>query len=429
MKTVNIGLMGLGTVGSGVVRILKSHARMIEKRTGIRLVLKKACVRSLSKKRAVSVPRSLLTQDAKAVYGDPKIDILVELVGGVEPAGDMICRALASGKHVVTANKALLAEDGDRIFNQAARFGRKIGFEASVCAGVPIIKAIQDGLVSNNISHFFGILNGTCNFILTKMASERMDFEHALSLAQAKGYAEKNPKLDIEGVDTAHKLAVLARLAFGKSVPFHQIQVEGIQRLAAIDIQYAKELGYEIKLLAIGKKVHKALELRVHPTLLPLMHPLSSVQGVYNAIFLHADQAGDLLFYGKGAGMLSTASAVMSDILEIARSDSNRPAARTGDAQSIEKAAILPMDKIVSKYYLRFQVADSPGVLGKIARSLGRHKISILSVHQKESHDSRSVPVVILTYEALEKNLREAIREINHFGEVREKTVMMRVER
>ncbi|MBI3252033.1 MAG: homoserine dehydrogenase [Candidatus Omnitrophica bacterium] len=428
-KTIGIGLLGLGTVGTGVVKILKSQGRAIEKKTGIRLALRRVCVKSLSKKRGVALDRRLLTTDPSDLIRDPSIDILVELIGGIHPAKEIIHRAFLNGKHVVTANKALLAEEGGSIFREAARLGRKLGIEASVCGGIPIIQSIREGLASNSISQFLGIVNGTCNFILSAMSQGNLEFREALRAAERSGYAEKNPRLDIEGVDSAHKLAILARLAFRTEVPLKAIFVEGISKLSKVDIQYASELGYVIKLLAIAKRHGRAVELRVHPTMLPLDHVLAGVRGVYNAVFLHADQAGDLLFYGKGAGEMPTASAVVSDIIDIAKRATGQADLKVRKSSPPDALPVRPMDEVVSNYYLRFQVEDKPGVLGRIAQTLGKNHISILSVHQKESHDSRSVPVIILTYEASEKNLRRALRAIDSKGGVRQKTVVLRVEK
>ncbi len=427
-REVRLGLVGLGTVGSGVFQILRDQTALLEKKTGARLILKKIAVRSLSKKRSVNVPKALLTTDAMSLAKDPGIDILIELAGGIHPAKEIIQKAIASGKHVVTANKALLAEQGEEIFALADKYSRKIGFEASVCGGIPIIKSLREGLVSNNVSQFLGIVNGTCNYILTQMSGGNSDFKTALREAQSKGYAEENPALDVDGVDSAHKLAVLARLAFSSRIPFKKIHVEGIRSLSAEDIAYARELGYVVKLLAVGKKHPGGLELRVNPTLLPQGHPLASVRGVYNAVFINADQAGDQLFYGRGAGRMPTASAVMSDVIDIAKrisSGGHDPKVMLGQA---DNKKILAVDETVSKYYLRFQVADKPGVLGMIAQTLGKQNISILSVNQKESHTTKSVPVIILTYEAAEKNVRKALKTIDASGGVSKKTVLMRVE-
>jgi len=428
-KEIGIGLIGLGTVGSGVVKILKSQGRRIASETGVKLVLRRVAVRSASKKRAVSVPRSVVTANPMSVVNDPSVEILIELAGGVKPAQSWVERAFELKKHVVTANKALLAEKGKSVFASARKNRRHLGFEASVCGGIPIIRAIREGLVSDSVTHFLGIVNGTCNYILSSMSTRGMSFDAALKEAQAKGYAEANPALDVDGVDSAHKLAVLSRLAFGCEVDFNKIFIEGIRRITAADIAYAKDLGYVPKLLVIGKKKSKGLELRVHPTLLPLDHPLASVRGVYNAVYVHGHQSGDLLFYGRGAGQMPTATAVMSDVVEIAQDmTKGLDAMRSHWGEEPSAARILPMDDLVSQYYLRFQVADKPGVLGSIAKTLGANGISILSVHQKDSHDSKSVPVVILTYDAKERNVRRALKQIDARGDVREKTQLIRVE-
>ncbi len=428
-KEIGIGLIGLGTVGSGVVRILRSQARRIASRAGVKLVLRRVCVRSLSKKRAAKVSRKILTTNPRLVIEDPSVEILVELAGGVHSAKDWIERAFALKKHVVTANKALLAEKGKSIFSAALKHRRRLGFEASVCGGIPIIRAIREGLVSDNVTHFLGIVNGTCNYILTAMTRRGIDFTAALKEAQARGYAEANPRLDVEGIDSAHKLAVLSRLAFGSEIDFSKIAVEGIRRITASDIEYAKELGYALKLLVIGKKRASGLELRVHPTLLPFDHPLASVRGVYNAVYVHGEQSGDLLFYGRGAGRMPTAGAVMSDIVEIAQDmTKGLDSVRSSWIEEPAASRVLPMDELVSKYYLRFQVADKPGVLGSIAKTLGSNGISILSVHQKDSRDAKSVPVIILTYDAKERNVRRALKQIDARHDVREKTQLIRVE-
>jgi homoserine dehydrogenase len=335
---------------------------------------------------------------------------------------------MEEGKQVVTANKALLAEQGEAVYRQAAHYSRQVGIEASVCGGIPIVQAMREGLASNNVTHFLGIVNGTCNYILSSMSQRGVGFAQALKEAQAKGYAEANPALDVDGVDSAHKLAILARLAFRSDIDFKRIPTEGIRHLSAADIAYAAELGYVIKLLAIGKKMKGGVELRVHPTLLPLDHPLATVRGVYNAVFVQSDQAGDQLFYGRGAGQLPTASAVMSDIIDISKKIATHSAYRSAEAKRFRRLKVLPVERSVSRYYLRFQAADKPGVLGRIAQTLGDNGISILSVHQKESHNPGSAPVVILTYAASEKSIRKALRAIDARGEIRERTRVIRVE-
>ena len=429
-KEIGLGLIGLGTVGSGVVKILKSQARRIASQTGVKLVLRRVAVRSASKKRLAKVPRSILTTRPMSVVEDPSVEILVELAGGVRPAKQWIERAFTLKKHVVTANKALLAEQGKSVFASARKHRRRLGFEASVCGGIPILRAIREGLASDNVTQVMGIVNGTCNYILSAMSQRPVDFAQALKEAQTKGYAEADPRLDVEGIDSAHKLAVLSRLAFGAELDFKQIPVEGIRGITASDIAYAKELGFVLKLLVIGKKKSNGLELRVHPTLLPLDHPLASVRGVYNAVYVHGQQSADQLFYGRGAGQMPTACAVMSDVIEIAQDmTKGLDAMRSAWGAEPKPMRVLPMDELVSQYYLRFQVADKPGVLGSIAKTLGANGISILSVHQKDSHDAHSVPVVILTYAAHEKNVRRALVQIDARKDVREKTQVIRVER
>ena len=427
-EVVNIGLLGLGTVGSGVARILLTQGELLEKRTGVRFVLKRVCAKTISKNIGVRVPKGLLTDDPFSIVSDPSVDIVVELFGGIHPAKELILQAINAGKHVVTANKALLAENGD-VFSKAAKKGCRIGFEASVCGGIPIVKSVREGLPSNQVDHFLGIVNGTCNYILTEMSQRGLDFSEALHQAQEHGYAEQDPALDIDGIDSAHKLAILARLAFRQVVPYKAIHVEGIAKLSAADIEYAAELGYVVKLLAIGKINHGSLELRVHPAMISVNHPLSNVQGVYNAVFLHADHAGDLLFYGRGAGMMPTASAIMSDVVDIGKEVADQNMNGSSAFESLNLAKVLPIGAIRSMYYLRFQVRDKPGVLGRIALALGKNNISILSVHQKESHDPRSVPVIILTYEAKESDLRNALKTIDSGRDVSQKTVVIRVEK
>ncbi|MEI8344684.1 MAG: homoserine dehydrogenase [Candidatus Omnitrophota bacterium] len=425
---VNVGLLGLGTVGTGVYNILKKEAAEIERKTGVRLVMRHVCDKFISRDRQKIFPKSLFTRDPEDLLKDPSLHILVELIGGLRPAEDILKRAIAGGKHVVTANKALLAERGDFLFKQKSFGQTYVGIEASVCGAIPILKAIEESLASNNLTSVLGIVNGTCNYILTQMTSQGMDFAEALAQAQAKGYAERDSRLDVEGIDSAHKLAVLARLAFRTRIPFGQIHIEGISKITSFDIQYAMEMGYAIKLLAIAKKTEAGLELRVHPTLLTAEHPLASVKGVFNAVFVSADQAGDLLFYGRGAGMYPAASAVAGDIVDIAKRITVGDSRRGLFVEAERRFPVIPVDQLKSGYYLRFQVMDRPEMLGRIAKALGQHHISIRSVQQKQTHQSKSVPVVILTYQALERDLRKALRIIDAQKEVAQKTVVIRVE-
>lgn len=425
-KTVGIGLLGLGTVGTGVAKVLLENAKELEAKTGIAFKLQKVCVKSLSKPRGVKLSRGILTTNPREVIQHPLVDIVVELVGGIHPARELVLEAFKNHKHVVTANKALIAEKGSELLLAAERTGQRLGLEASVCGGIPIIKSLREGLVANRISHLFGIVNGTCNFILSAMSDESLDFQAALEKARKLGFAEKNPALDIDGVDSAHKLAILARLAFHAEIPFSSIFVEGIRDICHEEIAYAQELGYTIKLLAIAKRMKEGLELRVHPTMVPLKHPLSNVSGAYNAVFVHGDLAGDILLYGRGAGRTPTASAVWSDVIDIAK---RGPQYGALARENLQRLKILPVKSVVSKYYLRFQVEDRPGVLGRIAQVLGANHISILSVHQKESHATGSVPVIILTYEAKESDIRKALKTIDASRHVRKKTILMRVEK
>ena len=428
MKKIQIGLIGLGTVGSGVAKILRERASLLEEKTGLRLSIKKVCVRNLRRKRDVSLPKGILTRNVREIVEDPSIQIVVELIGGIHPAKEYVLEALRRGKHVVTANKALLAEAGKEIFRLAENKKRRVQFEASVGGGIPIIKSLREGLVSNHIQAIFGIINGTSNFILTRMTETGCTFKEALKEAQKRGYAERNPSLDIQGIDSAHKLAILTLLGFGKDIPLKKISIEGIQHISPKDIQYARELGYLIKLLAIAKQTTKGLEVRVHPTLIPEEHPLATVRGVYNAITVRGDLVGESIFYGKGAGKFPTTSAVLSDILDLAQhlDEKNHLGSRFHFKSGIRQ--IKSMEALSSRYYFRFAVIDRPGVLSKISRLLGRHKISIASVIQKETHRTRSVPLIMITHEALERDVRRAIHLIDRLNVVKARSVFLRIE-
>ncbi|TAM38908.1 homoserine dehydrogenase [bacterium] len=429
MKKINIGLIGFGNVGSGVVKILQQRKSLLAQKIAIEITIKKICDKDILKKREVKVDRSLLTNDANEIINDPQIDIIVEVMGGINPAKEYILSALKKGKHVVTANKALLAEHGRELFAEAAQRGKNIYFEASVGAGIPIIKSIKEGLIANKFNSIFGILNGTSNFVLTQMSKENCSFAGALNSAKAKGFAEKDPTLDIEGIDSAHKLVLLTYLAFGRIVSLKDIFIEGISRVSSADIAYAKELGYEIKLLAIAKKETDELEVRVHPTLLPREHLLSSIDGVFNAIYVSSDLAGDLMFYGPGAGQLSAASAVVSDIADLTqdiKAGLFRPTLNIVEDNLVK--ALRKIDEFESKYYIRITAVDKPGVLAKIAGILAKYGISIASVTQKERLKSSIVPVVMITHQSKEKNLRAALKMIDGLPDIKEKSVAIRIE-
>jgi len=430
MKTINIGLVGFGTVGTGVVKLLKGQAPLLQRRLAARLRLKRIADLDLTKPRDVEVDPKILTTDAREIIEDPAIDIVIELIGGTTAAREVSLAALRSGKHLVTANKALLATHGLELFRAAAEKRVDLGFEATVCGGIPIIRAVREGLVANRIHSIEGIVNGTCNYILTKMTELGAPFAEVLKEAQDQGYAEANPSLDIDGIDAAHKLQILASIAYGGSVDFNAIYVEGIRGIDPDDIQYAKELGYRVKLLAIAKETDGEIEVRVHPTLIPEDHLLASVGGVFNAVYIVGDATGSLMFYGRGAGQLPTASAVVSDVVEIAQNILYQRPSRPSHIPAIagEGLKIRPMDEVRTRYYLRVMAVDKPGVLSKVSGILGSHDISIASVIQKGRHARASVPVVMMTHEAVEGAMRRALAEINALDVVSGRTVCLRVE-
>ena len=430
MKEIKIGLIGFGTVGAGVVKILGDNAPLIAQRLGGNVRLHKIADIDLKRDRGVQVSKKILTTDAEAVLNDPQIAICIELVGGIEPARTFILKAIEAGKHVVTANKALLALHGAELFAAAQNKGVRIGFEASVGGGIPIIRSLREGLVANRIISIFGILNGTSNYILSRMTQEKKEFRDVLKDAQQLGYAEADSSLDVEGIDAAHKLAILAALAFGVQVDFNDIFVEGIARVTPLDIQFSSEFGYRIKLLAIGKGDGKKVELRVHPTMLPANHLLSTVEGVYNAIYLSGDAVGPTMFYGQGAGSLPTGSAVVSDVVDLCEGIIH--GVKGGDSifplSSSQGGIIKAMEEVVNPYYLRFTAVDRPGVLSKISGILGDHKISIASVIQKGRRVKGAVPIVMMTHEAVEQNVQQALGAIDGLDIIQAKTTLIRVE-
>ena len=424
MKQLKIGLLGLGQVGSGVYSILKSKGGALARKHGVRFHIEKIAVRRPAKKRLVRAKRSELTTNARALVRNPEIDVIVELIGGIHPAKKLILTALKSGKDVITANKALLAEHGRELFREAKRRGQHLFFEASVGGGIPVIKTIREGLIANRIHSVYSIINGTSNYILTKMSEEGLDFKDALKLAQEKGYAEADPKLDIEGTDAAHKLAILASLIFGGWVSLDDIYVRGISSIRSEDIAFAHEFGYVIKLLAIAKKSADGIEAHVQPALLPKSHVLSSVGGSYNAVFMRGDEVGDILLYGRGAGSRPTGSAVVSDLVDIARM-------RESDdffSPELKPLRVRSMSSLLSRYYLRIHVIDRPGVLAQISHVLGRHRISISDVIQKERRLGSVVPLILLTHETQVESLVRAVRAINQLSVLKGKAQVLRIE-
>jgi len=429
-STINVGLIGFGTVGSGVARALLEKGRMLQARIGARVVLRRVCDRDFRRSRGFRLPSKLTTSDPSKILRDPDIHVVVELIGGLEPAKTFILDALRHRKHVVTANKALLAHAGRELFRAAERANADLYFEASVGGGIPIIKALREGLIANHLDAILGIVNGTSNYVLTQMREKHLSFHEALLEAKHHGYAERNPSLDIDGYDASHKLAILTLLGFGVQLKPTDIHVEGISKISQADIQYADELGYCIKPLAVAKQVDHELDVRVHPTLLEKTHLLANVNGVYNAIYVHGDMVGAELFYGRGAGQNPAASSVISDIADVARNIasgvSHRVPLNTHRSPTIHR--LRRMGDIETRYYMRFLVTDKPGVLAHIAGVLGRHHISIASVHQKERKAARIVPVVMMTHEAKESHMRNALQAIDRLGFVKQPTVAIRTE-
>lgn len=431
-SSLKIGLLGFGTIGTGVVKILQQNADIIEQRLGHGVELVKIADLDITSDRGVAVAPELLTTDAQDVINHPDIDVVVELIGGYEPAKTFILRAISQGKHVVTANKALMAVHGEEILQEADSHGVNVMFEAAVGGGIPIISAIKENLCANRFTSVQGILNGTCNYILTKMTDEGSDFAPVLKEAQNLGYAEADPTFDIEGVDTAHKIALLSALCFGTKVDFDQVYTEGITRISAIDIRFAAQMGYKIKLLAIGKNHGRQIEVRVHPTMLPTAHQLAEVDDVFNAVRLNGDFVGPTMLYGSGAGMDATAGAVMGDVMSIGRDLFSGARSRTPimayDKRCIKTLPIRPMSEIVSHYYLRFTVIDRPGVLAKISGCLGEFNISIQSMIQPERHEVDSVPIVLMTHAAMEENVEAALKKIEALDIITQPTHLIRVE-
>jgi len=432
MKSIKIGLIGFGTVGSGVVRLLTGQRELLARRLGADLVLKKVADLDLDRPRPVVLPADLLTTRAEDILDDPEIDIVVELIGGAGAARDYVMGAIARGKHVVTANKALLALHGNDLLAAAAAQRVEVAFEASVCGGIPIIMALRQGLAANRVQELFGILNGTANYILTRMTQSGASYAQALAEAQAQGFAEADPTLDVEGIDTAHKLAILMSLAYGSQLDLESIAVEGISRLDPLDLQFAGEFGYCLKLLAITRDDGRRVEARVHPTLVPRTHMLANVGGAMNAVYLTGEAVGPILLYGQGAGMMPTASAVVSDLIDLARNiihgvPGRVPALGWESALSTRRL-IKPINDLVTNYYFRFSALDQPGVLSQVSGILGKHNISIAAVIQKGREVAGTVPIVMITHEAREADARQAMAEIDQLPIVSPPTVFYRIE-
>lgn len=432
ISRVGVGVVGFGTVGTGVIKILLENAALIRRRVGVPIELVRVADLDVVRDRGITLPPGVLVKDAKQILTDPAVDIVVELVGGHEFAKRLILDAIAAGKTVVTANKALLALHGEEIFAAASRKGIDVGFEASVGGGIPVIHALKEGLAANAIQSIYGIINGTSNYILSRMTNEGRGFADTLVEAQKAGYAEADPTFDVAGTDSAHKLAILVNLGFGTPVNFKDLYTEGIMHITEHDIAYAKEFGYTIKLLGIAKHVDGHVEARVHPTMLGADSPLAKIEGVYNAIQLIGDAVGDVVLSGRGAGDLAAGSAVVSDIIAGARNLLNGAAGRVPPAsfqpQERRPLRIRPMEEIRSLYYLRFMVTDRPGVLAQIAGELGRCGISIASMLQKGRREGQTVPIVIKTHSASERDVQMALGQINRMSFMSEPTTLIRIE-
>jgi len=423
---INIGIIGLGTVGTGALKALLKNKSEIERKVGSRMEVVKIADLDITTERAVKFDKSLLTTDVNQVLDNPDVDIVVELIGGLHPAKEFILRALKNGKHVVTANKELIAKEGSDILDEASKHGLDFYFEGSVGGGIPIIHPLKTCLAANKIQEVMGIVNGTTNYILTKMANEGLDFAEALALAQKAGYAEADPTSDIEGHDAKYKIAILASIAFTNRVNVDDVYSEGIAKVSRRDIEYARELGYVVKLLAIAKRSGETIQIRVHPTLIPWTHPLASVSDVYNAIYVRGDFAQDVMFYGRGAGSLPTGSAVVGDIIEIARNINFNASGRL-PCTCFDSRAVQAMDAVVTRYYICMLVADRPGVLASIANVFGDNDVSIASVMQKDLRGDNA-EIVMVTHAVAERNFRRAMESIADLPVVAEVCNWIRVE-
>jgi len=431
MQQVNFGMIGGGTVGSGVYHAWSRNGDLLAARLGVRIAFRKIAIKTLGKSRSCEIPSALLTTDWQEVVNDPQIHIVIELIGGTSLAKTIILAALAQGKTVITANKALLSAHGPELFAAAAKSGANLYYEASVCGGIPIIKSLREGFVANQFPAIYGIVNGTCNYILSRMKQEGADFADVLADAQKHGYAETPPDLDIDGKDAQHKIGILASLAHGFWVDHREIHTEGIRDVSKIDMQFAEKLGYTIKLLGMAKQISgkkPGVQVSVYPTLIPNSHVLASVNGVFNACFVRGDIVGDTLFYGRGAGKDATASSVWSDIADAVHDLKNGAKGCLPFVTCAKKGRVVPMAEITSRYYLRLSVADKPGVLAKISAILAAAKIGISSVIQPEGHEGESVPLILMIHDATNAAMQKALGKIAKLAVIKGKPVMFRVE-
>jgi homoserine dehydrogenase len=433
MKPVKIGILGLGTVGCGTVTVLARNREEIARRAGREIKIIQASARDLKRKRPCATDGIALVQDPRTIVRNPEVEVVVELIGGVDPARALVLEAIEHGKHVVTANKALIAVHGNEIFAAAQKRGVMVAFEAAVAGGIPIIKTIREGLAGNRIEWLAGLINGTSNFILSEMRDKGADFADVLKEAQRRGYAEADPTFDVEGVDAAHKLTILAAIAFGVPLQFDKAYVEGIAKLTRLDVRYAEELGYRLKLLGIARRTDGAVELRVHPTLIPERRLIANVEGAMNAVLVKGDAVGPTMFYGAGAGAEPTASAVVADLVDVVRmlttDPNNRVPHLAFQPDAIADLPILPMEQVETSYYLRLHALDKPGVLADVTRILADQKISIEAILQKEPHaGEETVPVIILTQRVKEQNMNEAIRRIEALDSIEGQVARIRLE-
>ena len=433
MKPVKVGLLGLGTVGGGTVNVLKRNAAEIARRAGREIIITRASAKDLDKERICDTQGIILTTDPMDIINDPEIDIVLELIGGAGLVKEMVLKAIENGKHVVTANKSLIALHGNEIFAKASEKGVIVAFEAAVAGGIPIIKAIREGLSGNQIQWLAGIINGTGNFILTEMRDKGRDFYDVLAEAQALGYAEADPTFDVEGIDAGHKLTILASIAFGIPLQFDKVYTEGITQITRLDVEYAEQLGYRIKHLGIARKTPEGIELRVHPTLIPERRLIANVNGVMNAVLVKGDAVGNTLYYGAGAGAEPTASAVVADVIDVVRALTSDPENRVPhlafQADSIHDIPVLTSDRFKTSYYLRLNAEDKPGVLADVTRILADHHISIEAIIQKEPlGDETAIPIILLTQITLEKEMNAAIAEIEALKTVTGKVNRIRLE-